>query len=724
MLNMRKYCVLLLFLLAVTLSGLCQQYVAQLGPDSLKKVLLVAKDTQRINTLNLLSKRILFGNQVKGDLDTAASLAREALALSKELHYGKGLGNALLNQAIIGAGKTNQRLSSLQTALPLLKQAGDWFSVAGCFGVIGDCYHYLGENNKAIIFLDSSVHLFQQLGDTVTSVWQMISKAHSYSDLGNYSAAYKTFHAAQELTSKKDTLLQCFTSCQMAQLFVYASLPEIAIEYMNKIRAFYPILTPEQQKNLPWTLRWVLRVGGEAFLQLNQTDSAFKIASFLNIPFEEQDPPDNLFYGHLYSAMGQYEKALVYFGQGYKVSQHTSYEIGHAMHANGLASAYLNLKNFPKAIYYAKEAVRVSVKMHVLLEQKNAVGILSNVYAATKNYTKAYQYNQLYKSLDDSLAPEEYKRKLSLIQVKDELEIRKKETQLLSNQNQINQQHIKLQESSLKRRSLLLYIFIAALLVMGLLSVLVSRNIKLRRRKVQLQQLMAQVNAQQKLTELEKEKTDLEMQVLRAQMNPHFIFNCLSSINRFILINRREEASDYLTKFSRLMRMALHNSEKSFITLESELEALRLYLDLERLRFKNAFNYSITFVNTIEASTIFIPPLLMQPFVENAIWHGLMHKDGKGNLDIKLSVEGKILHCIITDNGIGRQQAVLLKSKSAERNKSMGVQITVERLAMLGQLSNENTFFDIEDMQDERGSASGTKVVLKIQYRSLTEAHT
>ena len=171
---------------------------------------------------------------------------------------------------------------------------------------------------------------------------------------------------------------------------------------------------------------------------------------------------------------------------------------------------------------------------------------------------------------------------------------------------------------------------------------------------------MEQVNAQQKLTELEKEKNNLEMQALRAQMNPHFIFNCLSSINRFILINKTEEASDYLTKFSRLIRMALHNSEKPLITLENELEALRLYLDLERLRFKNAFNYSITFINTIDINAVYIPPMLIQPFAENAIWHGLMHKKDIGCLEIQLCAEDKTLTCAIIDNGIGRNMAAAL----------------------------------------------------------------
>lgn len=116
------------------------------------------------------------------------------------------------------------------------------------------------------------------------------------------------------------------------------------------------------------------------------------------------------------------------------------------------------------------------------------------------------------------------------------------------------------------------------------------------------------------------------MQALRAQMNPHFIFNCLSSINRFILKNESQAASDYLTKFSRLIRMVLTNSKQDLITLDDELEMLRLYLEMERLRFKYSFDYNISFRNETDPENIFIPPLLLQPFAENAIWHGLMKR--------------------------------------------------------------------------------------------------
>ena len=180
--------------------------------------------------------------------------------------------------------------------------------------------------------------------------------------------------------------------------------------------------------------------------------------------------------------------------------------------------------------------------------------------------------------------------------------------------------------------------------------------------------------------ETEKKQAELEMQALRAQMNPHFIFNCLSSINRFILKNETKIASNYLTRFSRLMRMVLMNSQKPLIALDDELQMLEIYLEMERLRFKNSFDYGITFLNVVDSDNIFIPPLLLQPFCENAIWHGLMHlptgqagKEGPGRLDIELSMQDNILHCIITDNGVGREKAEEMNSKTAEKEKSMGL---------------------------------------------------
>ena len=177
----------------------------------------------------------------------------------------------------------------------------------------------------------------------------------------------------------------------------------------------------------------------------------------------------------------------------------------------------------------------------------------------------------------------------------------------------------------------------------------------------------------QKTAELKQQSTELEMQALRAQMNPHFIFNSLNSINRFILRNDRLQASEYLTKFSKLVRMILQNSQSSLIPLESELESLGLYLEMEALRFNYHFDYKISVPKDLDIEVLKVPPLILQPYVENAIWHGLMHKEEKGQLNIDVSQEEDHLYFKVTDNGIGSKKASELASKSATKHKSMGL---------------------------------------------------
>jgi hypothetical protein len=224
---------------------------------------------------------------------------------------------------------------------------------------------------------------------------------------------------------------------------------------------------------------------------------------------------------------------------------------------------------------------------------------------------------------------------------------------------------------------------------------------------------VGQIRKEEKLkTEFNKRLADVEMTALRAQMNPHFLFNCLNSINRFIVRNDAETASNYLTKFSRLIRLILQNSKSPTIALKSELEALKLYIDMEEMRFENRFDYHIHVDDTIEVEYVEVPPLLLQPYVENAIWHGLMHKEAKGKLTIEITKEGNRLRCMIEDNGIGRQKAQQLKRKSATRNKPMGMKITTDRL----NLYQKQTEVQVVDLLDLNGDPSGTRVILGMPY--------
>jgi LytS/YehU family sensor histidine kinase len=221
--------------------------------------------------------------------------------------------------------------------------------------------------------------------------------------------------------------------------------------------------------------------------------------------------------------------------------------------------------------------------------------------------------------------------------------------------------------------------------------------------------------AQRTLMDTQQKMADVEMQALRAQMNPHFIFNCLNSINRYIVKSDQATASLYLTRFAKLIRLILDNSNSKNVTLSNELEALKLYIEMEALRFDKKFSYQVIVDDNVSADTIELPPLIIQPYVENAIWHGLLHKENDGILKIHVSMIGDaMLQCEIEDNGVGRDKAKELKSKSAASRKSLGMKLTESRLSLINKHSELNASIDIVDLKKDDGEPKGTKVILKI----------
>ena len=214
--------------------------------------------------------------------------------------------------------------------------------------------------------------------------------------------------------------------------------------------------------------------------------------------------------------------------------------------------------------------------------------------------------------------------------------------------------------------------------------------------------------------EFQQKIAEAEMHALRLQMNPHFIFNSLNSINRFILKSDVEQATHYLTKFSKLIRLILDNSKSKIISLDQELTTIKLYIELESVRFNGKFNYSVHLADDINAELVIMPPMLIQPFIENAIWHGLLHKNSVGNIQVLFQKENDFLVCTVQDDGIGRKMAQQFKSKSAVIEKSYGMKITKDRLTYENHYGNQSSI-DVIDLVSSDGSPLGTKVVVKIK---------
>lgn len=233
-------------------------------------------------------------------------------------------------------------------------------------------------------------------------------------------------------------------------------------------------------------------------------------------------------------------------------------------------------------------------------------------------------------------------------------------------------------------------------------------------RNLALSQLVEQANQQRIIAEFREKLSKAELKSLQSQINPHFIFNSLNSIKSYIQKEKPKDAIKYLTDFANLIRSILQKSENSMISLADEIEILKLYIQLEQMRFENKFIFFYFIDNETDTHDIKIPALLLQPYIENAIWHGLMPKEEKGELIIEIKKQDDSIICAIDDNGIGREKSIFNKNLQTNKHKSLGLQINQERVQVLNELDNYGIAINIIDKKDNRELATGTRVEIRI----------
>ncbi len=372
----------------------------------------------------------------------------------------------------------------------------------------------------------------------------------------------------------------------------------------------------------------------------------------------------------------------------------------------GLARVYAVLNSPKTALKYGREGLQRALEIGAGQYIRDGYKIISDGYDQLGHTDSSNYYFRKYAVARDIVLNAQTRGRMAALTYEQEI----------SRMNQENEiREINLQRQVLIKNGLLAG-FALLLLIAFILSryLIVKRRAEIRQRQIVESELKIQkLEAEKSNAELQQQKTELEIKALRAQMNPHFIFNCLNSINRFIIGNEAAKAADYLTKFARLIRIVLEKSGVSLITLEEELQALTLYMDLEALRFEKPFQYEIQ-SDGIDKEELLVPSLLIQPFVENAIWHGFQPGQTKrGHIQIQLHLNNDRLHCVIQDNGIGISRSQSMNPGHHVQGKSFGIAFTKERLRLLGQIESEPAV-EIQDRKDEHGQITGTVVQLVI----------
>lgn len=370
--------------------------------------------------------------------------------------------------------------------------------------------------------------------------------------------------------------------------------------------------------------------------------------------------------------------------------------------AKAFAKGYDQMNNHQDAISKLKQGVRLSIDLGNKAEQCELYNLLSLQYEKLGKPDSGIYYLRLHKSLGDTILSDKNFAHLAFIQTQ-------YETKLKEQENQELKEIQKTQSRKLSEKNITILLISIALLLALVSIFLFYMSFRHKKNILQLQE-------QQKESEYNKAMAEMEVKSLRAQMNPHFLFNSLNSIRNYIIKNESQLASDYLANFATLMRKILDASQQSSIALEEEIEMLKLYMGLERMRFSNKFTYEIQIHDDLDIANLNVPTMAIQPFIENAIWHGLLPKeDSNGKLILSFRsnpTDVEELLCEVIDNGIGRKASESARS-SLKKHSSKGIKITQMRLAQLSKNMDEE-HIEFIDLMDSNGNPLGTKVLIHL----------
>ncbi len=517
---------------------------------------------------------------------------------------------------------------------------------------IGIIYWYQGDYPKALEYQYKVLKASEENGDKKRIAGALNNIGNIYHDQGDLSKALEDQYKALKIYEE------------------IGAKPDIA-NLLNNIGVIYR------------------KQGDYAKALLNQS-KALKIREEIGDKAAIASSLNNI--GVLYDAEINYTEALEYYNKSLKIFE----EIGDKKNIVNLliniGNTCFKQKKYQEALSYQTKSLMKAQEIGYLEGIKESEKSASEIYEQLNDKGNALIFYKKYIAVRDSIFNETKSRQIAEMRTKYEVNQKEKEIALLTNEQ-------KLKET--KYFSIILSILFISILLFALYN---RYHIK--------QKLIAE---KQKLF-LEKQLIEIEQRALLLQMNPHFIFNSLSSIGSLIYENKPQIAVKYLTKFSRLMRLILEYSLESAIPLTKEMELLKCYVELEQFRFEDKFNFTV-FIDPEIPRDITIPPMLIQPHIENAILHGLNTKPGKGNLEIKITRADSAIICEIKDDGIGRENSKQLQNET--NHKSMATDITNKRLEIINQNNSFPIQLFIEDLINTEGKALGTSVKLIIPFQII-----
>jgi tetratricopeptide (TPR) repeat protein len=637
--------------------------------DSLQKnLLLLRDDTSKIKTLYNLALSV-----APNDSAAALTYSSECFNLSKKIKWQKGIALSHLAYAKIfyEVSEYAMSLKHCDTAYSIFKKLNDIGEAGNALRATANAYDRIGDITKSLEYNYAALHAFEAANDKSGIGRSYNGLGTEYYRLLDYAKAIDNYKKALVIFKElNDKYFIASAIDNMASVFLDEGKYDSANVYnLQAIKVF------EDINHLPAIAR-IYGNRGNLLTKMHDAKSAYDYYMRATNIDEKLGIKREL--GGNYGSLGEFCLNIA----------------KDSVHKYILPDEFKTSKEnlLKKSKYYLAKALPIIKSANDIDWMMYYTKVASETEERLGNYKTALALHKDYSLYRDSIFNDENKKKIAALETERLTQVKNKEIQLLNQQRAFD-------ASEVKRQTLIRNIIIASVIILALLSFIFIRAYN-RRKKIAFNQQVSEV----------------EMKALRAQMNPHFIFNSLHSINKYVAENDKENASVYLSKFASLMRLILENSREQEVPLEKDLHALELYMQLEALRFKNKFTYSIETDPAINKENTLIPPMLLQPFVENAIVHGF-NQTGNGIIKIVVHKENDMMKCVIEDNGSGRQNIAIDVDENRKR-KSLGMKIITERLNIINQLKKVKAAINIFDLKDTENKPRGLRIELLLPLES------
>ena len=678
MVMIKKTLITVFIFLQILASGQVQPILSPHQIDSLQKLLPGSDIKENVDILNALA-----AHYAPINFDSSIMYSAQAVRIGSVYGYPLGIGVGRLNtgNAYYFIMDFKNALLSYLSALRIFEEHNIKKEAGDAYLQIGNINFFIKQTEKSISSYRTALRYYQSIGDEalVANVFEAMSLAM---DNLKYEPIDSSLHYGHKLLkyARKvdDRYREAFALMVLGQIYIHGII--LATAY-QKAHAF-----------------------SDSALKIAMEFNYLDLISIVNLNLGSLHSYDSVCPGS--NAVIDLKQSRVYFDKALSAAKEWKSGGTAALIYNDLAylsieegkydeaEKYLDLCEATLNDYFRYEwkrnsVARIGYSFGKIIEFFLAQRTKSDNYDARLKlanakgeYQKAAKYMQLYYSSKDTLNAAQQSQQLELLMAEAEAEKTDQKFRMLSQENELSQLR-------LSQTRLIFAGGAAGVLIISLFLLLFFQRKKMK---------------------AEQNSHALEQKLLRSQMNPHFIFNSLASIQNFVVNQKASEASIYLARFSQLVRNILDSTVDESVPLQKEIETIQNYLELQKVRYSGQFEFSLTVDENINKESMMIPPMLAQPFIENSIEHGIKYKETPGQIDIRFNLEGDLIRFEVEDNGVGREKAKEIELKQKRIHRSMSTSITHERLIKLNKKMRHKIKMEITDLKDDLGAARGTKV--------------